>query len=520
MRDLKKHNLGKLFLLLLLALPFAASAQNIWINNEYQKIYDWQDRRNTAELKKYFTSKDPKSRELAVLAFASIQDTGMTNDLLKVLYQDKSSNVRLVAIHSLGQLRNTKLCKQLIAFYAIEKNSDNKATLLEAIGKCADSSAIAFYEAVDIESKEIEQAKTLALFYSRGVYFAARKGFVNETIKSRMDGFQKNYPQIDFIAFVNTKIKSGQNNIAPTRFSKPFKPDIDSALCMDTLKMIMSPYDKVKFLEKYEYFTPSSVWYHLAFSKNQNFVSSYALEQYLKSEGFDTAALYTCFSSGNLAFIAMAAEKIRKDSLWKDHKNYRIAFLNKVKKLLMMPGEFEAFVELEKTICYLQGTVWQYKAPAYNHKILWHYVEGLKEFEKVKITTTKGTMIMTCTVNDAPASVANFLELVDSGYYNGKYFHRMVPDFVVQGGCPRGDGWGAENWTQRSELGLNYIYRQGSVGLASAGKDSEGVQFFITHGFTPQLDGRYTIFGEITEGLEIINLLQIGDQIISIERIK
>ncbi len=507
--------------MLLLALPFTTSAQNIWINKDYQKIYDWQDRRNTAELKKYFSHKDPKSRELAVLAFASIQDTGMTNDLLNVLYQDKSSNVRLVAIHSLGQLRNAKLCKQLIAFYAIEKNSDNKATLLEAIGKCADSSAIAFFETVDIESKDIEQAKTLALFYSRGAYFAARRRFTNETIVNRLIELKKYFQQIEFIPFVITKIIDLQNiSIPPTRFSKPFKPDIDSALCMDTLNMMTSPYAQVKFLEKYEYFTPSSVLYHLAFSKNANYVKSFALEQYFKSRGFDTAVLYPCFSSGNLAFISMAAEKIRKDSLWRDHKNYRIAFLNKVKKSLLMPGEFETFVELEKTLCYLQGTVWQYKAPAYNHKILWHYVEGLKEFEKVKITTTKGTMIMTCTVNDAPASVANFLELVDSGYYNGKYFHRMVPDFVVQGGCPRGDGWGAENWTQRSELGLNYIYRQGSVGLASAGKDSEGVQFFITHGFTPQLDGRYTIFGEITEGLDIINLLQIGDQIISIERIK
>lgn len=499
-------------------MPFVARSQNIWINKEYQKIYDWQDRRNSGELKKYFSNKDPKSRELALLAFASIQDTGMTADLLNHLQNERSSNVRLVTIISLGQLRDPKISKDLIAFYANEKNNDNRATLLEAIGKCADSGILTFYETVNIESKDIEEAKTLALFYARGAYFAARRGVLSDALINRMEMLQKDFQQIDFIPFAIAKIKAIKSTQNKPAYPAALKSLIDSAACLDSLNRIGSPYAKVKFLELYN--PPAGVWSHLAFSQNANFVKSYALEQYLKNRIFDTVVLHRCFSSKNLAFIAMAAEKVRKDSLWKDHKNYRIAFLNKVKKSLVMPGEFEAYIELEKTICYLQGTKWQYKAPAYNHKILWPYVEGLREFEKVKITTTKGTMILTCTVNYSPASVANFLELVDSGYYNGKYFHRMVPDFVVQGGCPRGDGWGAENWTQRSELGLNYIYRKGSVGLASAGKDSEGVQFFITHDFTPQLDGRYTIFGEITEGLDVINLLQIGDQILSMERIK
>ncbi|MBL7838159.1 MAG: peptidylprolyl isomerase, partial [Bacteroidetes bacterium] len=99
----------------------------------------------------------------------------------------------------------------------------------------------------------------------------------------------------------------------------------------------------------------------------------------------------------------------------------------------------------------------------------------------LKITTSKGEIVIKLKVNESPASVANFMKLVDSGYYNGKYFHRMVSDFVVQGGCPRGDGWGSLNWMQKSEFSNELRYQPGSVGLASSGKDSEGVQFFITH---------------------------------------
>ena len=125
---------------------------------------------------------------------------------------------------------------------------------------------------------------------------------------------------------------------------------------------------------------------------------------------------------------------------------------------------------------------------------------------------------MVLKINDAPGSVVNFLKLLDSNYYDKRYFHRMVPNFVVQGGCPRGDGWGSLNWTQRSELSNFLVYKPGSVGLASAGKDSEGVQFFVTHTWTPHLDGRYTIFAELIEGMQVINTLKVGDQILYIEK--
>ena len=110
-----------------------------------------------------------------------------------------------------------------------------------------------------------------------------------------------------------------------------------------------------------------------------------------------------------------------------------------------------------------------------------------------------------------------YRNLVTAGYYNGKAFHRMVPNFVVQGGCPRGDGYGGMPWTLRTEIGRK-LFTAGSVGLASAGRDTESCQFFITHSAAPHLDGRYTRFGEVLEGMDVLWRLQVGDVMSMVER--
>ena len=117
---------------------------------------------------------------------------------------------------------------------------------------------------------------------------------------------------------------------------------------------------------------------------------------------------------------------------------------------------------------------------------------------------------------EAPGSVANFVQLAKNGFFNGKNFHRVIPNFVIQGGCPRGDGYGGLDYSIRSELPpLNYD-DEGYVGMASAGNHTECTQWFITHAPTPHLDGRYTIFAKVIEGMETVHQVQIGDVIKSI----
>ena len=104
------------------------------------------------------------------------------------------------------------------------------------------------------------------------------------------------------------------------------------------------------------------------------------------------------------------------------------------------------------------------------------------------------------------------MEMVESGFYDGRTIHRVVPNFVVQDGCPRGDGWGGPPFTIRSEF-TPAPFLEGVLGMASAGKDTEGSQWYFTHTATPHLDGKYTNFGKVVEGIEVVHQLELGDEI-------
>lgn len=112
--------------------------------------------------------------------------------------------------------------------------------------------------------------------------------------------------------------------------------------------------------------------------------------------------------------------------------------------------------------------------------------------------------------DDAIQTVANFINLAQEDFYNGLTFHRVVPNFVAQGGCPRGDGWGDAGHYIRSEFS-QHRYDEGSVGIAHDGKDTGGSQFFITHSPQHHLDGRYTIFGRVTRGMDVVYAIDQGD---------
>jgi len=473
-------------------------------------IAELQDKRNTLLLLNYFTSKNETCRILAVQAFGSVQDTFALPALIQRLTTDNSIVVRTMAAFSLGQYRKSSLCSDLMKAYTNENAAVVKRSLLEAIGKCATSEALPFFENVIIGNTDTE----IGQGYAKGVFFAARKNFKSDACLEKISkmAFATKDP---FMLYTESVLMRTKNKLpGPLPLSK--RP-IDGKACYDSLKQFTSPYQKVKWFEKYV--PANAVYDSMAFSKEGHFFTSYCVEQSLANGPVNPMFLKRCLESKNLSFIAMAVEKIQKDSAW-EANGVDLIYLKKLQSRITMPQDYEAWVEIEKAVCQLEHRKYQYIVPEFNHPIDWKYAKKLQAIEKVQIVTTKGTMVMSCYVHEAPGSVVNFLKLVDQGYYNKKYFHRMVPDFVVQGGCPRGDGWGALNWTQRSEFSSVLNYKKGSVGLASAGKDSEGVQFFITHGFTPSLDGRYNIFGEITQGLDIIDLLQIGDMIISIQRIQ
>lgn len=128
------------------------------------------------------------------------------------------------------------------------------------------------------------------------------------------------------------------------------------------------------------------------------------------------------------------------------------------------------------------------------------------------IDTSKGTIQIELAVLDAPRTVANFIALTRKGYFSGVAVHRVVPDFVVQDGDPRGDGEGGPGYTIRDEINQR-PYLRGTVGMALDWADTGGSQFFITHSPQPQLDGRYTVFGQVVSGMDVVDRLAQWDVI-------
>ena len=139
---------------------------------------------------------------------------------------------------------------------------------------------------------------------------------------------------------------------------------------------------------------------------------------------------------------------------------------------------------------------------------------------KVKINTSKGVMEVELYDNDAPKTVANFVKLINEGFYNGLTFNRVIPNFVIQGGCPKGTGVGGPGYSIDCELDGELQYHdKGVLSMAHAGRNTGGSQFFICHSRdnTAHLDRNHTCFGKVVQGLDVIDAVREGTVIDSME---
>ncbi len=129
------------------------------------------------------------------------------------------------------------------------------------------------------------------------------------------------------------------------------------------------------------------------------------------------------------------------------------------------------------------------------------------------IDTARGTIRLELFDDKAPKTVANFEKLAGEGFYDGLRFHRVIADFMIQGGCPRGDGTGGPGYEFADEFHPTLKHdRPGVLSMANAGPNTNGSQFFITHVPTPWLDGKHSVFGRVIEGQDVVDAVQAGDK--------
>jgi len=130
------------------------------------------------------------------------------------------------------------------------------------------------------------------------------------------------------------------------------------------------------------------------------------------------------------------------------------------------------------------------------------------------IETSRGTIELELYDQRVPGTVGNFEKLAGDGFYDGLSFHRVIDDFMIQGGCPEGDGTGGPGYTFEDEFHPDLKHDSpGVLSMANAGPDTNGSQFFITHVPCPWLDGKHSVFGKVTNGQDVVNAIQQGDKI-------
>lgn len=233
----------------------------------------------------------------------------------------------------------------------------------------------------------------------------------------------------------------------------------------------------------------------------------YELSTYFREmiEGLEVGPVYE--ASGALLKQAEVYRPFYPELSWLD------ASLNGFK----LPRDIESYRAVENARAALLGqpTPRPHVVDAPAKAIDWERIAA-DAGKEVVLRLPGGRVVMELWPDVAPATVASFLESVENGYYDGKVFHRVVPNFVAQGGGPIGDGFGGADWTIRTETPGVRFNRAGLMGIASAGKDTESVQFYFTHRATPHLNGGYTIFGAVTEGQEAVDNITAGTRIESV----
>ena len=224
--------------------------------------------------------------------------------------------------------------------------------------------------------------------------------------------------------------------------------------------------------------------------------------------------------SGDIALMSIAASVIREPKFKHNLIYKNTFFITQAIDKCLLPRDYEAYVSLLKADKFINGTKNQIKKLDIKYKTIdWDLIKSIPPEQKIKIFTDKGNFVIQLKVNNSPFSVSTFVDLIIDGFFNDHSFHRVVPNFVIQDGCPRGDGWGNVSFAIRSEY-PPIKYEEGIVGLASSGKDTESSQWFITNTMTPHLEGKYSVIGIVVAGLDVIHKIQIGDKIKKIKILK
>ncbi|MHA6247014.1 peptidylprolyl isomerase [Pontibacter sp. CAU 1760] len=419
----------------------------------------------------------PEVRMAAVQALAKVRATDKAKFLAQIAQLDQDYRVRLSAIRAMGGL----------------KYADIKLALLAALQDPNINTAVATSEFLVANPAGVEPAALVQLLPQ----------LQDARVRSNVIWVILHNSQTQGTSYLNSRYKQQYQN-ARTPYERAH-----------LLKALSGDYDN------YQYIADEML------AAKEPVVATTAMDALIlmrqqpdfprRLEKAFAQILEQAVSTGDVALVGMAAAAIRDPKLNLKPHYSSFGFLAQAQQKLQLPRDMETNIELQKTLDYLNNRPESIlpKNP-FTHPIDWSLVRTIPADQQAVLHTEKGEIILQLFVEDAPGTVANFVALARQDFFDSLYFHRVVPNFVAQGGDKRGDGWGSSDYAIRSEF-APLRYMEGYVGMASAGKDTESNQWFITHSPTPHLDGRYTIFAKVIGGMFVVHQLEVGDRILDIE---
>lgn len=428
---------------------------------------------------------DPRVRMTLAIALGKTKTEAAEMALLNQLNIERDPRVKANIIRALSNFDYAKV--ESVILEALKDKNQQVATSASQflIDNGVPTSATAYWRMAKDTSLHWETQINLYTAANRHlpVYFGENKKFINWELKRRFETSAKPYEKA---AIVRSLGEHGWNYAWLRRMAFPSDVPVIRTASIEALSQILSQPDFNKT-------------FGLSARRIKKELNGYIIE---------------AFDNGDPGMIAVAAGLLANKEL--DYKSSldSLDFLENALPKLDLPREIETYNEVVKALNYLKnGKEIELLKPKFNHPIDWITFNAIKKDGKAMIKTTKGDIVIDLMTDLAPGTVTNFVRLIKNGFYQNKAFHRVVPNFVIQTGCPRGDGYGSLDYTIRSELPYLHYDEGGYVGMASAGNNTEGTQFFITHSPATHLDGKYTIFGKVSKGMDVVQKISVGDVI-------
>lgn len=436
------------------------------------------------------------------------------NELLNLVSYDPSPEIRMSIASSLSKIKRGTVYDQLKLAFKKEKDYRVQLNILNAL-KNAPYETSAFFFRNALNNANINVAKTAGSYFiekgipkDAGWYWSLARDTLKEPLSAVLYIAANKHLSPFF-----KDAKAGLN--AELKFK--FEQAADPFLKTDYIKALGEyPFNfriirRIGLSSGFVQVRTTSIEVLSGILKDPAFYYNFG-EKAKEAKRELVEIMAQAITSNDVGLIAVASETIREPKLnfklWFPDYSFMSNSLNRLK----IPRDIEAYQELQKTISFMRDTIWVKPAKMpYSHTLDWRLLNTIKNKCQATIDTKKGKIVIDLFPENAPASVANFIQLAQSGFFNNKYVHRVVPNFVIQSGCPRGDGYGSLNYTIRSELSQLHYDSEGYVGMASAGNHTECSQWFITHSPTPHLDGNYTIFGKVISGMSVVHAITQGD---------